>query len=60
MDSPKGTAFTALEMPNGKWRLLRGVADMGFFESPAECESAIHRIIVKNVRYYDADGELID
>lgn len=52
-------AFTALEMPDGKWRLRKGDVDMGIFESPAECESAIKRIIVPNVRYYDAAGELI-
>lgn len=54
-------AFTVQQMPDGKWRLLNinGVS-MGVFESPAECEAAIHRIIVPNVRYYNADGELID
>lgn len=53
-------AFTAQQMPDGKWRLKKGDVSMGIFESPAECETAIHRIIVPNVRYYDAHGELID
>lgn len=53
-------AFTARQMPDGKWRLLRGDASMGIFESLAECESAIQRIINPNVLYYNADGEQID
>lgn len=53
-------AFTAKQMPNGKWHLFKGYVSMGVFESPAECETAIHLIIVPNFRYYNADGELID
>ena len=52
-------AFTAIQMLDGKWRLVKGDVSMGVFESPAACEEAIHRILVPNVRYYDADGKLI-
>lgn len=52
-------AFTAQQMPDGKWRLSKGKHSMGVFESPAECESAIHRIIVPNVLYWNENGEPI-
>lgn len=53
-------AFTAQQMPDGKWRLKKGDVSMGVFESPAECEEAIHRIIVPNLLYWNAHGEKID
>lgn len=52
-------AFVARQMPDGKWRLTKGDVSMGVFGSPAECESAIKRIIVPNVIYWNADGEPI-
>lgn len=56
----KPAAFTAKETPNGKWHLFKGDTSMGFFETPAECASAIHRIVVPNVLYWNADGEPIE
>ena len=49
-------AFTLQEMPEGKWRLMKGTTPMGIFASPEEGEEGIKRIVHANIRYYDANG----
>lgn len=51
-------AFTILLMPNGKYRLRHDKMEF-VFETLADAEAGMVRIIAPEIRHYDAAGKLL-
>lgn len=52
--------FTAQQMPDGKWRLSKNGFSLDIFDSQAEVERAIERIVKPVILYYNEKGEMIN